>query len=73
MKLSEQLQEDHDCGDFGNGLEGYSERAKALEDSLEYIDSYLENVDGLVSEGANFSAYGIKKDIKKFLGDSGIT
>ena len=69
MKLSEQLEQDNDSGDFGNGLDGYSERAKALEDGLEYIDSYLEDVDNLVSEGVNCSAYGLKKDIKKFLNE----
>jgi hypothetical protein len=34
MKLSDQLQQDHDCGDFGKALEGYAERAKKLEDLL---------------------------------------
>ena len=34
MKLSDQLQVDHDCGDFGRALEGYAERAKALEDQI---------------------------------------
>lgn len=34
MKLSEQLQQDHDCGDFGKALECYAERAKQLEDLL---------------------------------------
>jgi len=34
MKLSEQLQQDHDCGDFGKALEGYAEQAKRLEDLL---------------------------------------
>lgn len=32
MKLSEQLKQDHECGDFGKALEGYSEKAKVLED-----------------------------------------
>lgn len=31
MKLSEQLKQDHESGDFGNALEGYAERAEALE------------------------------------------
>jgi len=35
MKLSEQLKQDNDCGDFGKALEGYSERAARLEDALE--------------------------------------
>ena len=31
MKLSEDLKQDHECGDFGKALEGYSERAEVLE------------------------------------------
>ena len=31
MKLSEQLRQDHECGDFGIALDGYSERAAKLE------------------------------------------
>lgn len=31
MKLSEQLKQDHDCGDFGQALEGYEKRAEKLE------------------------------------------
>ena len=69
MKFSEQLQQDDDSGDFGNALNGYSERAKALEDSLIYIDAYLEDVEYLVSKGLNFSVDGLKKDTKKFLED----
>jgi hypothetical protein len=38
MKLSEQLQVDHDCGDFGRALEGYAERARALEDRVEELE-----------------------------------
>jgi len=34
MKLSEQLKQDHECGGFGLALEGYSDRAKQLEDLL---------------------------------------
>ena len=37
MKLSEQLKQDSDSGDFGRALEGYSERVKILEDALEWI------------------------------------
>lgn len=32
MKLSEQLKQDNESGDFGRALEGYEARAKALED-----------------------------------------
>jgi hypothetical protein len=35
MKLSEQLQQDHDCGDFGKALAGYAERAAKLEIALD--------------------------------------
>lgn len=36
-KLSDQLRIDHGCGDFGNALEGYAEKAKALEDEIEIL------------------------------------
>lgn len=32
MKLSEQLKQDSDSGDFGRALEGYAERAAELEE-----------------------------------------
>ena len=35
MKLSEQLKQDHESGDFGRALEGYSERAAVLEGALQ--------------------------------------
>ncbi len=34
MKLSEQLKQDHECGDFGKAIAGYSERAAALEEAI---------------------------------------
>ena len=34
MKLSEQLRQYHDCGDFGKALAGYAERAALLEDAV---------------------------------------
>lgn len=34
MKLSEQLKQDHESGDFGKALEGYSERAEAFEEGI---------------------------------------
>ncbi len=37
MKLSEQLKQDHDCGDFGKALEGYAERAEELEGVVEAV------------------------------------
>lgn len=35
--LSEQLRIDHECGDFGNALDGYAERAAALEQQAERL------------------------------------
>ena len=37
MRLSEQLKQDHDCGDFGKALEGYAERAEALEEIVKAV------------------------------------
>ena len=37
MKLSEQLEQNHNSGDFGEALEGYAERAKELEDEIELL------------------------------------
>jgi hypothetical protein len=34
MKLSEQLKQDHECGDFGKALEGYADRAELLESAI---------------------------------------
>jgi hypothetical protein len=39
MKLSEQLKQDHACGDFGKSLEGYGEKAEMLE-KIVWINSY---------------------------------
>jgi len=57
MKLSEQLQQDHDCGDFGKALEGYAKRAKALEDELEMYKKAVDNCEGgrLCSCSVDFS------------------
>lgn len=41
MTLSEQLKQDHECGDFGKALEGYSEQAKALEDAIARLEAEL--------------------------------
>ncbi len=43
MKLSEQLKRDHECGDFGNALRGYSERAAELEAQVEWLTADLES------------------------------
>ncbi len=37
MRLSEQLKQDHDSGDFGKALEGYAERAAELEKIAEAV------------------------------------
>ena len=34
IKLSEQLERDHESGDFGKALAGYSTRAAAMEEAL---------------------------------------
>lgn len=45
MKLSEKLQQDHDCGDFGKALEGYAERAKQLENKVEAMAKALKRIE----------------------------
>lgn len=37
MKLSEQLKQYHECGDFGKALEGCAERAEELERIVEAV------------------------------------
>lgn len=44
MKLSEDLQQCHDCGDFGKDLEGYPERAESLERAL-WLQLYMNACD----------------------------
>lgn len=44
MKLSEQLKQDSDSGDFGRALEGYSERAEKLESELEMAKFWMQKV-----------------------------
>ena len=61
MRLSEQLQQDHECGDFGTALKGYAERAKILEDAVIAIaeDGWLSHgVEGLdESQKKCYAAY----------------
>jgi hypothetical protein len=38
MKLSDQLARDHESGDFGNALRGYSDRATELEQQLSKLE-----------------------------------
>lgn len=44
-KLSETLKCDHECGDFGKALEGYTEKAKELEDLLEWAIQFAPMAD----------------------------
>lgn len=37
MRLSEQLKQDHESGDFGKALEGYAEKAAELEAIVEAV------------------------------------
>lgn len=37
MKLSEQLKQDSDSGDFGRALKGYAERAAELEEIVKAV------------------------------------
>lgn len=39
MKLSEQLKLDHESGDFGNALDGYSEKAAHLENRIAELEA----------------------------------
>ena len=40
-RLSDDLQRDHECGDFGRGLEGYPERALELEREIARLRELL--------------------------------
>jgi len=51
MKLSEQLQELNDCGDVGNWIEGYADKARALERRVEELEGeVLELVEDMAGE-----------------------
>lgn len=58
-KLSEDLKQDHESGDFGFGLNGYHERAKELEDLLELCakDLYSQSGKFKKSTALKMSAY----------------
>ena len=45
MKLSDQLARDHESGDFGNALRGYSDRAAELEQQLDNAVQMLSDQD----------------------------
>jgi hypothetical protein len=79
MKLSEQLQRDNDSGDFGKALEGYSERAKELEEALEKIARWIGEFpetgdkwdDGTpVSYGAAFGSNGERDYMRTIASDA---
>jgi len=55
MKLSEQLKQDHECGDFGSALNGYADRAAALELDSERYRHVLEH--GMPHQGGNCCWY----------------
>ena len=50
LKLSEQLKKDHECGDFGKALAGYSERAAALESRVAELEAWQLTI----AEGTGF-------------------
>ena len=56
MRLSEQLKQDHECGDFGQALDGYSDRAEALEDIIEELANCLEPTYSGSPEGREYLA-----------------
>lgn len=73
-KLSEQLRQDHESGDFGKALEGYAERAEELEQqnlalaaAIEVKDAALTKLRSHVGDPANFDCYGTEEDLAKFL------
>ena len=45
MKLSEHLQQDHDCGDFGKALECYAERAAQLKRKIDVMTAALKKIE----------------------------
>ena len=42
MKLSNQLAQDHNSGDFGMALEGYFDKARRLEDEIDRLKEYID-------------------------------
>ena len=65
MKLSEQLKQEHECGDFGNALEGYSERAEAMEKILSLFNKDLYSPSGKITKKTARAAV-------KYTNDNGI-
>lgn len=66
MKLSEQLKQDHESGDFGKALLGYSERANSLENEIEQLRVQLagcgvaamQNTEKTTKDRASIGDYG---------------
>jgi len=54
MKLSEQLKQDDQCGDFGKGLAGLPEKALALENLIEEILNVLEPTYVMSPQGCDY-------------------
>lgn len=50
MKLSEQLKQDHECGDFGDALDGYSEIAELLESEIATLKLRIEQLEDDASD-----------------------
>ena len=49
-KLSDQLEEDHNSGDSGMALEGYSSRARKLEDYIDRLEDEVKAIKQQQSE-----------------------
>ena len=45
MRLSDELQGEHDCGDFGDGLCGYPEKARNLESAFQKLIDLAQECD----------------------------
>ena len=57
MKLSEELNQIHMSGDAGLMLEGFSERAKALEDAVEVFKEMISDYKDACDEWCDESLY----------------
>jgi len=60
MKLSDQLKHDNVSGDFGKALEGYAERAEALEYALENTKLFAIWVESLGSPDCEIYKHELK-------------
>jgi hypothetical protein len=57
MKLSEQLKQDHDSGDCGKALEGYSEKAQELENLIELCAKDIYSGTGVIKRKTALAIY----------------